>query len=136
MIVSDILQNSDSLKAAKDSLNSAASQVGNLQEITFEPSAILAQDGLFISFVGYLIVFLALVLLFLIFSNITKILNKNTKKKLAAKGEVYEGTDSELEISGETNAAIATALYMYFSELHDRRLRPVGAHRCGGWGGR
>ncbi len=119
MIVSDILQNSDSLKAAADTIKTTADQVGALQKITFEPSAILTQDGLFISLVGYLIVFIALVMLFLIFSNITKLLHLNIRKKLAAKGEVYEGKDSDLEMSGETNAAIATALYLYFSELHD-----------------
>lgn len=118
-MVNEILANSDTVNIAKDSLQIVSTKVEELQEITFNPSAIFSQDGLFISIVGYLIVFMALVMLFLVFSNLAKILNKNVKKKLAAKGEAYEGEDSEFHISGETNAAIATALYMYFSELHD-----------------
>lgn len=111
--------NSDTLNTAKDTLAAAVENSEVLQEIKFDPSAIIAGDGIFISIVGYLIVFLALVLLFLVFSNITKVLQLNVRKRLAAKGEVYEGGESGIQVSGETNAAISMALYLYFEELHD-----------------
>ncbi len=118
-MVYETIINSDTLKTAKDTLTNALDNSEVLQEIKFDPSAIIKGDGIFISIVGYLIVFLALVLLFLVFSNIAKVLQFNVRKKLAAKGEAYEGEESKFHVSGETNAAISMALYLYFEELHD-----------------
>ncbi len=72
-----------------------------------------------IAAVGYVIVFLALVLLYTVFSNLPKLLKINIKAKFKKeKGEkVVE--ENDLFIPGVENAAIATALYLYFNEVHD-----------------
>jgi len=95
--------------------------------LNFDPS-LITNDELFIMVSGYVIVFLVLVLLFVVFNNIPRILNipKNIRKRRekqakaeahAAKSESEEG--EETAIPGEVNAAIAAALHMYFNEMHD-----------------
>jgi len=80
----------------------------------------LGKFSFIVAFVGYLVVFVALVILFLIFSNIPKLYNIQIRKSLRRKGKVKAG-DEEccMDISGETNAAIGLALHMYLNELHD-----------------
>jgi hypothetical protein len=73
-----------------------------------------------VAFVGYLVVFLALVLLFIIFSNIPKLYQLQIKNKLRRKGKnVDKDEECCMGISGETNAAIGMAIYLYLNELHD-----------------
>jgi Na+-transporting methylmalonyl-CoA/oxaloacetate decarboxylase gamma subunit len=82
-----------------------------------------------IAFVGYLIVFSALVLLFFVFSNLPKILNFRYSKLFRKKQ--FEETE-ELEsppIPGEVNAAIALALHMHFNEVHDKESNIVTIKR-------
>ncbi len=73
------------------------------------------------------IVFLVLMLLYLIFSKTPKLFTfsyrqhvKNLLKhgKKYAKENPVQGAETE-ELSAEVNAAIATAIYLYRSELHD-----------------
>ena len=71
-----------------------------------------------IAIVGYLIVFSALVLLYLVFSSIPKILKIRIRKNLKRQGKKMN-PDSGKFVIGVENAAIATALYLYFNELHD-----------------
>ncbi len=88
--------------------------------ILLEISAELADNlnqGLVITLVGYTIVFSALVLLFFVFSNLSKVLSFNLKKKLKKEGK--ECSDGELSVSNEVNAAISAAIFMYFNEMHD-----------------
>jgi len=82
--------------------------------------AALGKFSFIVAFVGYLVVFAALVLLFLIFTNIPRLYHIQIRKQLRRKGKVVD-RDKEccMDISGETNAAIGLALYMYFNELHD-----------------
>lgn len=74
------------------------------------------------------VVFTALLLLFLFFRFTSRILKINVKKQLLARsltrakaGVVSTMGDdhSGLEITGEINAAITMALYLYSTELHD-----------------
>lgn len=74
-------------------------------------------DTLVIAIVGYLIVFTALVLLFLFFNNIPKIIYFKTRRERRKRGEAEP--DSAGKISGEETAAISMALHMCFSEMHD-----------------
>ncbi len=68
---------------------------------------------------GYLIVFLALVVLYLVFRYVMPLFFKISKYRKAAR-EGRHLDDSEKEIlTGDVNAAIATALYLYFDEIHD-----------------
>lgn len=75
--------------------------------------------GIGMAIIGYSVVFLALLLLYIIFYNLTKLLTLNIKRILRKEGKTIEDYKTE-EISGEVNAAIAYAIYLYFNELHDK----------------
>ncbi len=79
---------------------------------------ILQGDGIFISVVGYGIVFFALVALSIIFALFQKWLVGSHKKKLKAKGELIKDEDDPM-ISGEVTAAISLALHLHMEEVHD-----------------
>lgn len=80
----------------------------------------LGQFSFVVALVGYIVVFTALVLLFVIFKNIPRFYNIQIRKKLKRKGKIVEPIeDCCIHMSGETNAAIGMALYLYFNELHD-----------------
>lgn len=69
--------------------------------------------------VGYLIVFLALVLLYLVFRYVMPLFFKiNMYRKAAREGRHLDESEKQV-LTGEMNAAIATALYLYFDEIHD-----------------
>jgi glutaconyl-CoA/methylmalonyl-CoA decarboxylase subunit delta len=87
--------------------------------------------GLIIAAIGMGIVFLALLLMYLIFTNtpalFTPAFRQKVRMKLAAllRNPKQEQPVTEqqqqhaAELSGEVNAAIAAAIYLYWSELHD-----------------
>jgi len=84
----------------------------------FSLSNIWENDGIFISVVGYIIVFVALLFLSIIITNFQKILVSKQRKKLKTVG--HRAADAEnLEISGEVSAAISVAFYLHFQENHD-----------------
>jgi len=69
--------------------------------------------------VGYLIVFLALVVLYLVFRYVMPLFFKiKMYRRAAREGRALDDSEKQ-ELSGEVNAAIATALYLYFDEIHD-----------------
>ncbi len=78
------------------------------------------EEGIVIAFTGYAIVFLALLLLYYLFSSLSKFLNWQTKQNLIKTGRFPKHIKKEdsLHISGETAAAIATAIYLC-RDLHD-----------------
>ncbi len=84
---------------------------------------ILAQVDLYdpgtIAFIGYLVVFVSLVLLYGVFYFLPKLLKLNFRKP--DKEELQSAKESryEVDISGEMNAAIGMALHLYLEELHD-----------------
>lgn len=86
-------------------------------EIIFDLSKITAENTT-LAFVGYVIVFVALITLYVVFHYIPVLLNRMTKRRLKKRG-IREEVISDLTITGEVGAAISTALYLYFSELHD-----------------
>ncbi len=75
--------------------------------------------GIGMTVIGYVVVFVALLLLYLLFFNLTKVLQINVKRLLRREGKVIE-VKEDLSISGEVNAAIAMALHLYYSEMHDK----------------
>jgi Na+-transporting methylmalonyl-CoA/oxaloacetate decarboxylase gamma subunit len=76
-------------------------------------------EGAVITVVGYLIVFVALVIMFFVFSQISKLLNMQLKSKLRRQGKLSEDIKEEnLTIPGEVAAAISMALYIS-CQLHD-----------------
>lgn len=75
--------------------------------------------GIGMTVIGYVIVFIALLLLYIVFYNLTKLLTSNLKRLMRKEGHTIDKQKS-FEISGEVNAAIAAALYLYYNELHDQ----------------
>lgn len=109
----------DTLKTLQDSLHQTVTDTASLNNVTFDPSRIVENDGLLITVVGYVVVFLALLFLFVIFSNVAKFLIARQKKRAEATSGGKEFTRDELTVSGEVNAAIALALHLHFEEIHD-----------------
>ena len=110
-MILDINSVTDSVKAAADSTNL-------FNEITFAPHKMIEGNGLFISLVGYVIVFAALVLLAIFISRLKNILALKQRKRLKETGHRAAEIE-DLSISDETNAAIAMAIHLHFEEVHD-----------------
>ena len=111
----DSIQNSDSLKAAADSV-AANSESGLSTSLSFDLMNI-GTEGIIISVIGYVIVFMALVTLFFFIKYLTKLLQLNLRKKLTAQGKELD--DKDLDIPGEIAAAISTAIMLHYQEVHD-----------------
>ena len=111
--------NADTIKSAADSISSSLNTDQLFNKIEFTPSNILNSQGIFISVVGYLVVFLALLLLYMMFVNLSRFLQFRVRNKLTRQGDISSGSDKDISVSGEINAAISAALYLYFEEVHD-----------------
>jgi len=72
--------------------------------------------GVGMVFIAMTVVFLALAMLFMVYRIIGSVFHKKAIKVTKVAEEVKE---EEVEMSGEINAAIAMALYLYQAELHD-----------------
>jgi multisubunit Na+/H+ antiporter MnhB subunit len=86
-------------------------------EVVFDLSRI-TNESTTLAFVGYIIVFVALITLYLVFQYMPVLLNKIKRRRLKQRGESEEVIE-DLTISGEVGAAISTTLFLYFNELHD-----------------
>lgn len=75
--------------------------------------------GIGMTVIGYAIVFIALLLLYILFYNLTKLISGNIRRILKKEGQTVDDKNT-VELSGEVNAAIAAALYLYYNELHDQ----------------
>lgn len=82
--------------------------------------SVVLQDGVIISIVGIIIVFVALLILYKVFSWISILISMNIRLKLKRQGKLSGGESSSdsLMIPGDHSAAISMALYLY-NELHD-----------------
>lgn len=77
-------------------------------------------NGVGLTVIGMLVVFTSLLILFLAFKNLVKVLNYLRRKKQGKKGEILTANMKEDLLTGEINAAIAMALYLYSQEQHDQ----------------
>lgn len=83
--------------------------------------------GAIMAFLGMSIVFVALLLLYIIFSNTPVMFTPAFKQRLKSalsfkkkeEAPVVGPVSKKEELSGEVNAAIAAAIYLYRSEMHD-----------------
>ncbi len=75
-------------------------------------------ESLVIAVAGYLIVFIALVLLYWFFSMVPRLISLAKTKKRVRQGKLPVLNAGEV-ISGEATAAIAMALYLYLDGIHD-----------------
>ncbi len=74
-----------------------------------------------IALVGYLVVFIALVLLYFVFYNLPSLLRIDLRKLLAGKREKKSVLrKEEVKVTGEINAAIGMAIFLYINEMHDK----------------
>jgi len=84
----------------------------------------ITNNEIIVAIVGYLIVFFSLVLLYFVFNNIPRIINLNIRQRLRREGkELHE--DEGLCVTGEVNAAISMAIYLYFNQMHDEESRII-----------
>lgn len=84
-----------------------------------EISEDVLDEGLIQAFIGYIIVFVVLIFLVLVFLGIQRIMTYQARKALKSSGDLIQDlSDDDLNISGDVNAAISAALYMYFNESH------------------
>lgn len=89
-----------------------------LSEFTVVPETTII-ESIVVSIVGYLIVFVALVLLYWFFDLLSKILNMRLKDRLRRQGKLSKDEETkDLRIPGDVIAAIGLALYMS-TQLHD-----------------
>lgn len=72
-----------------------------------------------LTIVGYTVVFIALALMVFILIRISRIQRYIIWLKLRRSGKEKAVIREELSLTGDENAAICTALYLYFTELHD-----------------
>lgn len=77
--------------------------------------------AIIITVVGYVVVFIALAALVFVIGRISVIQNFYIRFKLRMKRTEKGVAEEEpvISISADENAAICTALYLYFTELHD-----------------
>ncbi len=84
--------------------------------INFHPES-LDNDAWFITIVGYCLVFITLLTLMIIFNNVHRVQDLIARQRQKKNPQVVE--EKKETTSGDVNAAICTALYLYFTELHD-----------------
>lgn len=91
-----------------------------ISDISFDFSAIYGQ-GVTIAIIGYVIVFIALLLSFFLFSNLPKFVYYKTRRehKRRKRQEQHTSDTEDIHMSGEVTAAIAAALYLHYNEIHD-----------------
>ncbi len=83
-----------------------------------------------ITAVGYTVVFSALVLLIFVFKFVPKMLKMQLNRKRRKEGTYSESKGVEEQyIAGEVNAAIGTALALYFSDIHDDESKIITIKR-------
>lgn len=92
-----------------------------LGEVVFDLSRITSEYTT-LAFVGYVIVFVALIALYFVFTYIPVLLTFITKRQLRRqlrKKGAQEEVIEDIIITGEVSAAISTALHLFFNEMHD-----------------
>jgi len=88
----------------------------------------LFPEGIIIAVVGYVTVFMALVVLYMVFTYLSKTLNYRARLKLRREGRYKAAEEKQLFIPGDVAAAISTALYLYH-ELHDEESNVITIKR-------
>lgn len=81
--------------------------------------------GITVAIVGFGIVLFSLLLLFVLFSRIPKLINMKFKRRKGQEGKDEKAIGDDHEMEGNVTAAISLALHRYFSELHDEESNVV-----------
>lgn len=85
----------------------------------------IGNENYTIAMVGYVIVFVALVILVSLFIALPHLITLATRKKMRKKGHVAEEIRLQAPVTGEENAAIAMAIHLLFSEIHDEESNVI-----------
>ena len=80
---------------------------------------ILNAENLIIAGVGYVIVFLALLILWFVFNSLPKLIHLQARLRLRKRGLNEIADKKDLSLPGPVVAAISMALHLHFNELHD-----------------
>lgn len=75
--------------------------------------------GIGMTMIAMFVVFLSLAILFIIYKNMGRYFIRKAMPKVSANASDSASVHTEEEMSGEVNAAIAMALHLYQSEMHD-----------------
>ncbi len=76
--------------------------------------------GVGMTVIAMSVVFSALIILFIIYKNMGRFFIKRSSKPIVNEETNKSGKVKDEEISGEVNAAIAMALYLFQNEIHDQ----------------
>lgn len=85
--------------------------------------------GLGMTVIGMVIVFVGLLLLYIVFYNLTKLIQLKLRRFLSKEG-IIDKDKKDISIPGEVNAAIAMALHLYFQEMHDEESAILTINRA------
>jgi glutaconyl-CoA/methylmalonyl-CoA decarboxylase subunit delta len=85
----------------------------------------ITNEHVTIALVGYLIVFTVLVSLVAVFTHLPKLLTLEARKRMRKKGHEVKPEQASPHVSGDENAAIAMALHLFFSEIHDEESNVI-----------
>lgn len=80
-----------------------------------------------VAIVGYVIVFLVLLLLTLVYNLIPKIIAFNVRRRMKKQGKCDDCEIADTE--GDVTAAITMALYMHLNEIHDEDSNVITIRR-------
>ena len=81
--------------------------------------ALIDSKALVMTIMGYGIVLASLALIAFLFIRLHSVQDILARRKMKKKGHPEIPEKQRTSITGEENAAIATALYLFFAELHD-----------------
>ncbi len=87
----------------------------------------LNTEELLLAGLGYVIVFLALTVLYLVFSSFPKVIRLFRAAKLRKEGK--ECPEECENLPGDIAAAISAALYLHFNEYHDEEIEKLTIKR-------
>jgi Na+-transporting methylmalonyl-CoA/oxaloacetate decarboxylase gamma subunit len=87
--------------------------------------------GIGMTMIAMFVVFSALAILFIVYKNMGKFFIRRAASTKTSKSEqpIVVSKNEKTEISGEVNAAIAMALYLYQSDLHDHENTVLTIHK-------
>ena len=85
----------------------------------------ISNQGYTIAIVGWLIVFAALIILVIVFSNIPKLINIKIKRNITKSTQKEVAPDKDLSIEADVSAAISMALFLYDNEMHDDEFHVI-----------
>lgn len=105
------------------------------RDIVWSPNSIMKGDGIGMTVIGMGVVYVSLVLLYLMFLNVSKVLKQkdtssNAHSSHTGKQAVKDEAPKKEVLTGEINAAIALALYFHNTEIHDEESSVLTIQRA------